>query len=189
MRKPRQQCGEKRPHQTGQSSFGSHVECQNRRLVHSRGASPPSEVPERWRRVINVLCHDLSRRARPANILTVEREPMHSRCCRGAGITTTANTGRRAKAGATTAFICYGQASDQVRCRSRRGLPQPSAPRTRWLSSTCRLTVAVMRGTSILHRSFICTSVLASVYSGSGETRGEGSRGVGTRHAGDSSRL
>jgi hypothetical protein len=172
------------------------VSLRNRRLVYIRGASwlpgsPSAGPPSDGTEIINVLRHDLPRPERPANISTVEREASHLRRPGRACSAAQANTDRRAASDVIAAFIDYNQASG----RARRGeccALQLSAARAversgAWRIAGSCVSSRVLDG-PMLRLSARCTSVLASVYSGPGATRGEGSGGVGTRHAGDGSR-
>jgi hypothetical protein len=141
-----------------------------------------------WRRVINVLCHDLPRPARPENISVVEREAMHLRGpgrARGAAL---ASTDCRATPDAIVVFIDCDRALTKARCWSACRSPQRSVTRAVEPCRACQIGCSCTRCSSTLHLSARCTSVLASVYSDPGTSRGKGSGGAGKRHAGDGSR-
>jgi hypothetical protein len=130
--------------------------CRLRRLVRGHG-------------VINVLCHDLPRRARGASIFTVEREAMHSRCAGRPRAAVPAGTGRCTFVDPVAVFIG--------------GLRVPAHARHQLDDWALHHSDG-----STLHLPMKCTSMLVNVYSGPGATRGKGSGGVGKRHAGDGSR-
>jgi len=78
------------------------------RDADTRDPGPQVHDPRRARRrrgVINVLRHDLRRRARHANITTVEREATRSRCDARGRMTAQGRTGRAAAVDPLSAFI------------------------------------------------------------------------------------
>jgi hypothetical protein len=152
-----------------------------------------SRRPRRWRRVINVLRHDLPRPARRANMPTVERDARYLRCPGRVRSAASADTGRPVAPDAIAVFIDCHQASTRVRRWSEFHRLQPSSA-SRVIEPPTVLQVTSfharsrVRGGSVLHLSAICTSVPGNVYSCPGASRGKGSGGVGIRHAGNASR-
>jgi hypothetical protein len=147
--------------------------------------------PERPHEVINVLCHDLPRPVSRAIISSVEREATHSRCCGWARTVASRRTGYVAAVDAFAVFIdrrhTPARAQRRSGCRPWRSPAICAAePFTaRRVARPC--AHATDPNGCKLHLPLKCNSMLANVYSGPGATRGEGSGGVGKRHAGHGS--
>jgi hypothetical protein len=148
--------------------------------------------PRGCRGDINVLRHDLPRHVSHANISTVERKTTRLRCPERAPIPAPAGTDHAAEVGAVATFIGRPRTRTQARRRPWQrpshlsAIPAVGPCRVCWMTCTC--TRSSELGGSKLHLSTRCTSVLASVYSSPGATRGKSSGGVGKRHAGDGRR-
>jgi hypothetical protein len=170
------------------------VSVANRPAARAAAGRPDSQAypghrPRGCRGDTNVLRHDLPGHAPPASISIVEGRAMRLRCPGRARTAAPAGTDHAVTLDAAAAFI--GRLRTTAQARRRLG-PRPSRSsdlsavepcRVHWMACTC-IPLSELGG-SKLHLSARCTSVLVSVYSSPGTTRGKSGGGVGKRHAGD----
>lgn len=132
--------------------------------------------------VINVLPHDLPTPTWRATIFTMERNVRHCGF-RRASRAAPADTDRGTSTDVVSTFIDSGPASVKARRGSADAPLRPSVSRALAHPRARRMPTSSVRPEAstvpVLHPMVKCNSVLDSVYSGPGTTRGNGSGGVG----------